>query len=174
MSTLHYRQPASAGAIVVRELLGRYEIHGQLSEQDVLEAASEILLEKVRRQGVMDRPETVKQFLQARLGSLDHERFEVLWLDAQQGLISVETLAVGTINEARVFPREVVKAALQQNANTAVLVHNHPSGHAEPSAADRALTERLKQALGLIDVRVLDHLVVSATECVSFAERGWV
>jgi len=97
-----------------------------------------------------------------------------LWLDSQHGLIAVETLATGTINEARVFPREVVKAALRQNANTAVLVHNHPSGHAEPSAADRALTERLKQALGLIDVRILDHLVVSATECVSFAERGWV
>ncbi len=174
MSTLNYRQPTSAGAIVVRELLGRYEIHGQLSEEDVLEAASEILLERVRRQGVMDRPETVKQFLQARLGSLEHERFEVLWLDTQHGLIAVETLATGTINEARVFPREVVKAALRQNANTAVLVHNHPSGHAEPSAADRVLTERLKQALGLVDVRVLDHLVVSATECVSFAERGWV
>ena len=174
MSTLHNSQPTSAGAIVVRELLGRYEIHGRLSEEDVLEAASEILLEKVRRQGVMDRPETVKQFLQARLGTLDHERFEVLWLDANQGLISVETLAVGTINEARVFPREVVKAALRQNANTAVLVHNHPSGHAERSAADRAVTKRLRQALELIDVRVLDHLVVSATECVSFAERGWV
>jgi DNA repair protein RadC len=86
----------------------------------------------------------------------------------------VETLAVGTINEARVFPREVVKAALRQNAATAVLVHNHPSGHAEPSAADRTLTERLKQALGLIDVRVLDHIVVSATEFVSFAQRGWI
>jgi len=174
MSTMHYRQPSEAGTLVVRELLGRYEIHGRLSAEDVLEAASEILLEKVRRQGVMDRPETVKQFLQARLGNLDHERFEVMWLDTQHGLIAVETLAVGTINEARVFPREVVKAALRQNANTAVLVHNHPSGHAEPSAADRALTERLKQALGLIDVRVLDHMVVSATEFVSFAERGWI
>jgi DNA repair protein RadC len=174
MSTLHYRQPSSAGAIVVRELLGRYEIHGRLSEQDVLEAASEILLEKVRRQGVMDSPAAVKQFLQARLGSLDHERLEVLWLDSQRGLIAVETLAIGTLNQAPVYPREVVKAALRHNADAAVLAHNHPSGHAEPSGADRSITERLKQALGLIDVRVVDHLVVSATACVSFAERGWV
>jgi DNA repair protein RadC len=174
MSTLRYRQPSSAGALVVRELLGRYEIHGQLSEDDVLEAASEILLEKVRRQGVMDRPETVRQFLQARLGGLDHERMEVLWLDSQHQLIAVETLAIGTLNQATVFPREVVKAALRHNANSALLVHNHPSGRAEPSAADRSITERLKQALGLIDVRVIDHMVVSANESVSFAQRGWL
>lgn len=174
MSMLHYRQPSTAGAIVVRELLGRYEIHGQLSEQDVLDAASEILLEQVRREGVLDSPKAVRKYLQSRLGGLDHERLEMLWLDSQRGLIAVETLAIGTLNQAPVFPREVVKSALRHNADAAVLAHNHPSGHAEPSAADRTITEQLKQALALIDVRVLDHLVVAATEAVSFAERGWV
>lgn len=174
MSTLRCHQPATAGALVVRELLGRYEIHGRLSEEDVLQAASEILLEKVRREGVMDRPETVKRFLQARLGSLDHERFEVLWMDSQHGLIAIETLSIGTLNQASVYAREVVKSALRHNAGAVVMAHNHPSGHAEPSAADRTLTERLKLALNLVEVRVLDHLVISATECVSFAERGWL
>lgn len=174
MSMSCHSQPSRAGALVVRELLGRYEIHGRLSEEDVLEAASDILLEKVRREGVLDRPETVKRFLQARLGNLDHERFEVLWLDAQHGLIAVETLSIGTLDQASVYAREVVKSALRHNAGSVVMAHNHPSGHAEPSGADRTLTERLTQALRLIDVRVLDHLVVSATECVSFAERGWL
>lgn len=174
MQTSGQRPPSGAGDLVVRELLGRYEVHGRLSTDDVLEAASEILLEKCRRLGVMNTPEMVKQFLQARLGSLDHERFEVLWLDTQHGLIAIETLAVGTIDRASVFPREVVKSALLHNASAAVLVHNHPSGHTEPSCSDRTLTERLKQSLGLIDVRVLDHMVVSAGGCLSFAEKCWL
>lgn len=174
MSLSCHRRSSQAGHLVVRELLGRYEIHGRLSEDDVLEAASEILLEKCRRHGVMSDPDAVKQFLQARLGGLDHERFDVLWLDTQHGLIAAETLADGTINQASVYPREVVKASLRHSASAVVFAHNHPSGLAEPSAADRVLTERLKQALALIEVRVIDHIVVSGTQSVSFSERGWL
>ncbi|MEC9358627.1 MAG: JAB domain-containing protein [Pseudomonadota bacterium] len=164
----------SSGNLVIREMLGRYETHGRLSEADVLEAASDILLERCRRHGILQSPSTVKQYLQARLGGLESEQFDVLWLDNQHGLIAVETLSTGTIDGASVYPREVVKAALRHNAKAAVFSHNHPSGVAEPSAADRSLTERLRQALAVIDVRVLDHVVVSGTGCVAFSERGWL
>lgn len=168
------RRPIVTGPSLVRDTRGRYIIHGQLTDNDVLSTAATILLEKCQRLGVMNDPATVKRFLQARLGPLDCEHFDVLWLDSQHRLISVETLASGTIDSATVYPRIVVKAALRNNAAAAVLSHNHPSGCAEPSTADRLLTERLKQALSLIDVRVIDHFVVSAETSVSFAERGWL
>jgi DNA repair protein RadC len=104
----------------------------------------------------------------------EHECFVVLFLDSQHRLIVVEELFRGTIDGAAVYPREVVKAALRHNAAALVLSHNHPSGVAEPSAADRALTERLRSALAVVDVRTLDHVVVGGTAAVSFAERGWM
>jgi DNA repair protein RadC len=161
-------------ASLVRDAHGRYWARRLLTEDDLLQAASSILLERCKRLGVLSGPETTAQYLQARLGTLDAERFEAVWVDAQHRIIAVETLACGTIDAAAVYPREVIKSALRHGAGAVVLCHNHPSGVAEPSAADRALTTKLKEALKLIEVRVLDHLVVAATEWVSFAARGWL
>lgn len=168
------RRPEAARPSLVRDTQGRYIVQGPLNDDEVLSAAAAILLEKCQRHGVMSSPSAVMQFLRNRLGTLDHERFECLWLDAQHRLIAVETLSTGTLDGATVYPREAVKAALRHNAAAVLFAHNHPSGHPEPSAADRALTERLKAALALIDIRVLDHLVVSAEGGVSFSERGWL
>lgn len=98
----------------------------------------------------------------------------LLWLDNQNRLIAHETLFKGTINSTEVHPREVVKSGLKHNAAAAVLAHNHPSGQAEPSHADQQITKRLKSALTLVDIRLLDHLVVGGMDVVSFAERGWL
>lgn len=106
-----------------------------------------------------------------RLGALSHEEFHILWLDNRHRIIDCQKLFTGTVDGASVYPREVVRAALRVNACAAILAHNHPSGVAEPSAADRAITDELRDALRLIGVRILDHIVVGA-ECVSMAGRG--
>jgi len=168
------RRPDAVRPSLVRDTRGRYIVQGPLTEDTILSAAETILLERCRRLGVMSSPSAVMDFLRSRLGALDHERFECLWLDSQHRLIAVETLAIGTIDGAAVYPREAVKAALRHNAAAVLFAHNHPSGHPEPSAADRALTERLRVALAVIDIRVLDHLVVAAEGGVSFSERGWL
>ena len=112
--------------------------------------------------------------LRLQLAALEREEFTALFLDNQHRLIAHETLFTGTINHTQVHPREVIKAALRYNAAAIVLSHNHPSGYAEPSHADRLLTDHLKQALKLVDIRLLDHLVVGGMDIVSFAERGWL
>ena len=121
---------------------------------------------------VFDSPQMVKDYLQLHLGGLQHEVFTVLFLDNQHRLISLDTLFTGTVSQTSVYPREVVKRALARNAAAVILAHNHPSGVAEPSRADEHLTQALKSALALVDVRVLDHLVVGCGLVVSFAERG--
>ncbi|EOU9592133.1 RadC family protein [Enterobacter cloacae] len=117
---------------------------------------------------------SVRDWLRLQLASLEREAFTALFLDNQHRLIAHETLFTGTINHLQVHRREVVKAALKHNAAAMLVAHCHPSGHAEPSEADRRITERLKQALDLVDIRLLDHLVVGGMEVVSFAERGWL
>jgi DNA repair protein RadC len=119
-------------------------------------------------------PEAARDFCRLKLAGLPHEVFGVLWLDAQNRLISFEELFRGTLTQTSVYPREVVKAALATNAAAVILTHNHPSGISEPSRADEQITLALKNALALVDVRVLDHLVVSAAGVTSFAERGLV
>ena len=116
----------------------------------------------------------VRDWLRLQLASLEREEFTALFLDNQHRLIAHETLFTGTINHTQVHPREVVKAALKHNAAAIIIAHCHPSGLAEPSQADRRITERLKQALALVDIHLLDHLVVGGMEVVSFAERGWL
>jgi len=120
----------------------------------------------------MTSPEAVKDYLQLHMGPLENEVFAVLFLDAQHRIIEFKEMFRGSVSQASVYPREVVKEALLLNAAAVLLAHNHPSGVAEPSRADEFLTQTLKTALALIDVRVLDHFVVSAMEVVSFAERG--
>ena len=119
-------------------------------------------------------PKAVKDYLRLMLGGRQQEVFMVLFLDAQHRLIASEELFHGTLTQTSVYPREVVKRALIHNAAAVMLSHNHPSGLAEPSSADRSLTEALKQALGLVDVRVLDHIVIGEQEALSFAERGLI
>jgi len=119
-------------------------------------------------------PKAVKNYLRLSLGGRQQEVFMVLFLDSQNRLIASEELFHGTLTQTSVYPREVVKRALINNAATVMLAHNHPSGLAEPSQADRLLTTALKQALALVDIRVLDHLVIGEQEALSFAERGWI
>ncbi len=119
-------------------------------------------------------PNVVKDYLRLVLGGRQQEVFMVLFLDAQHRLIASEELFHGTLTQTSVYPREVVKRALIHNAAAVMLSHNHPSGLAEPSSADRMLTDALKQALGLVDVRVLDHIVIGEQEALSFAERGLI
>ena len=119
-------------------------------------------------------PDATRRFLQARLRDLPHEVFAALFLDNRHRVIRYEELFRGTIDGASVHPREVVKAALKLNAAALIFAHNHPSGVAEPSHADERLTRRLRDALGLVDIRVLDHVVIGDQQMVSFAERGLI
>lgn len=138
------------------------------------ELVKRYLAEELKRECTLTSPVQTREYLRVRFAGLEHETFIGLFLDSQHRVIATEELARGTIDGAAVYPREVVKRTLQLNAAAAIFAHNHPSGVAEPSAADRALTDRLKQALGTVDVRVLDHFVVGATNVISFAERGWI
>jgi len=137
-----------------------------------LELGRRYLEATLRRDVVLASPEQTRLFLKARLRSYQHEVFACLFLDNRHRVICFEELFGGTIDGASVYPREVVKRALHHNAAAVIFAHNHPSGVAEPSPADRAITQRLREALGLMDVRVLDHLVIGDNEVVSFAERG--
>lgn len=119
-------------------------------------------------------PEGARDLCRLKLGGLPHEVFAVLWLDAQNRLIAFEELFRGTLTQTSVYPREIVKGALARNAAAVILAHNHPSGVPEPSRADEHLTRILKEALALVDVRVLDHLVVASTGVTSLAERGLI
>lgn len=149
----------------------RYKLDSETTEQDVLAAAEGILGERLKRQGSIGSPTDANDFLRMRLGALSHEEFHILWLDNRHRIIDCQKLFTGTIDGASIYPREVVRAALSVNACAAILAHNHPSGVAEPSAADRAITNELRDALRLIGVRILDHIVVGDV-CVSMAGRG--
>lgn len=145
------------------------------TDQQTIRTAMTLLECQLREPGAaFTSSSSVRDWLRLQLATLDREAFTVLWLDNQHRLIDHDTLFLGTINSITVHPREVVKSGLKNNAAAAVLAHNHPSGEAEPSQADRLMTERLKQALDLVDIRLLDHLVVGGMDIVSFAERGWL
>lgn len=132
-----------------------------------------ILAGRLKKSGdIMCSPKIVKDFLRLRYADMEHEVFVVLWLDAQNRLIAHEQLFQGTLTQTSVYPREVVKAALACNAGACILVHNHPSGLAEASGTDFALTSTLKQALALVDCKVLDHMIVAGATVYSFAETG--
>ncbi len=139
--------------------------------QAVLEMANRHLRERLQRGDAFTDPQGARQYLQQRLRHLPMEVFACLFLDTRHRLIEFSELFTGTIDGASVHPREVVKKALALNAAAVILAHNHPSGIAEPSQADQQITRRLQDALGLVDVRVLDHIVVG-DDCVSMAERG--
>lgn len=142
--------------------------------QAVLEIARRHLGEVLAAGETLSSPQATRQYLIARLRGLDHEVFAALFLDNQHRVITWAELARGTLDGASVYVREVVKAALKHQAAAVIFAHNHPSGIAEPSAADRQLTLRLKAALALVEIRVLDHFIVGEGEPTSFAERGWL
>jgi DNA repair protein RadC len=141
--------------------------------QAMLEVSRRHLSEGLGEREALKDPSAVRRLLQAKLRDREHETFAALFLDNQHRVIAFDELSQGTIDGASVYPREVIKAALKRGAAAVIFAHNHPSGVAEPSAADRALTERLKSALAQVDIRVLDHFVVGE-QVVSFAERGWL
>lgn len=142
--------------------------------QAVLEMARRALKEKITNGNALNSPSAVREYLRLKLQALPHEVFVALFLDAQNRVIEIEELFRGTLTQTSVYPREVVKRALHHNAGAVIFAHNHPSGVAEPSHADETLTQALKQALALVDVRVLDHFIVAGAGVVSFAERGLI
>ncbi len=139
--------------------------------QAVLEMARRHLFENLQRGDALCSPNETRQYLASQLQSYPHEVFACLFLDNRNRVISFDKMFFGTIDGASVYPREVVRLALKKNAAAVIFAHNHPSGIAEPSRSDEQITQRLKQALELVDIRVLDHMVVGDT-VVSFAERG--
>lgn len=142
--------------------------------QAVLEMSRRALGEQMRVGDALNSPASVRDWLRLKLAGLGHEVFMAVFLDAQNRVIEAEELFRGTLTQTSVYPREIVKRALTHNAAGVILAHNHPSGVAEPSQADRWLTDQLKTALGLVDVKVLDHFIVAGGGGLSFAERGWL
>jgi DNA repair protein RadC len=139
-------------------------------------AAFEILRrsldEKLKERTALTSPGAVRDYLRLTLGRKDEEVFVCLWLDAQHKVTSVEEAFRGTLTQTSVYPREIVKAALARNAAAVIFAHNHPSGVAQPSQSDELLTRNLREALALVDVKVLDHFIVAGNQAISFAERG--
>lgn len=160
---------AATDALLVRDVDGQYR---PALAEEVLSHARRVLAHRVRRGATMSSPQAVKDHLRLEIGVLEHEVFCVLFLDAQHRIIALKQMFRGTVTQTSVYPREVVKEALSVNAAAVILAHNHPSGAPEPSRADEFLTQTLKTALALVDVRVLDHLVVAGADVCSFAERG--
>jgi DNA repair protein RadC len=138
----------------------------------VLELARRAMAQQLTEREVFGSPGAVKQYLQLHLSGKPHEVFAVLFLDAQNRLVAMEELFRGTLTQTSVYPREIVKRALHHHAAAVVLAHNHPSGTVQPSRADEALTQTLKAALALVDVRVLDHVIVAPGDALSMAEKG--
>ena len=156
-------------SLLVRDAQGRYL---PASVDQILDAARQAIGQKMQRGTAFTSPALVKEFLATKLSCLEQEVFAILFLDTQHRLIEYREMFRGTIDSASVYPREVVKEALILNAAAVIISHNHPSGNPEPSSTDKALTQRLKETLALVDVRTLDHIIVAGTDTTSFAERG--
>jgi DNA repair protein RadC len=150
----------------------RYLVTAPLTERDIIDQAKRILAARISRSHPLSNPSLVRDYLATEFSGLGHEVFAVLFLDNRHRLIAFRPMFHGTINGCAVYPREIARAALRYNAAAVIFTHNHPSGVAEPSRADELLTTRLKEALSILDVQVLDHLVVGGTTVVSIAERG--
>ena len=140
--------------------------------QAIFEMSRRALSEQLQQRDVFTSPQQVRDFLVLKLASLAREVFLVLFLDTQNRLLASEELFSGTLNQTSVYPREVLKRALHHNAASVIFAHNHPSGVAQQSSADELLTKQLKEALTLVDVRVLDHFIVAGNQTLSFKERG--
>ena len=167
-NTMTAKTEARAQYAVKREINAAAE-----NEDAIIAQALEILARRMRNTGMMmDSPEVVRDWLRLRVGGKPHEEFGVIWLNARHEVVEADEMFRGTLTQTSVYPREVVKEALRINAAACIMYHNHPSGAAEPSLADEMLTRALKEALAMVDVHVLDHMVVTAETITSFAERG--
>ncbi|HTP61950.1 MAG TPA: DNA repair protein RadC [Burkholderiales bacterium] len=181
--------PGKSAVELGRELLNRFEGVAGIFAADLagvkglgpakraqLEAAMELarrsLKDDMRSASALTSPGAVRDYLRLAIAGREHEVFVCLWLDAQHRVIGSEELFRGTLTQTSVYPREVVKAALRNNAAAVIFAHNHPSGAAQPSQADELLTRNLKEALAMVDVKVLDHFIVAGRQTLSFAERG--
>lgn len=142
--------------------------------QAIFEMSRRALNEQLQQRDVLTSPQQVRDFLVLKLGSYTKEVFLVLFLDTQNRMLAMEEMFVGTLTQASVYPREVLKRALHHNAASVIFAHNHPNGVAKPSQADELLTKELKQALALVDVRVLDHFIVAGNATLSFSEKGLI
>lgn len=160
--------------IFVKSEESLYQAFGPITSDAITRAAAAILHEKLTRGSRLSRPEDAAHFLQMELANEKNEHFAVLFLNNKHQVLGFERLFFGTVDGTTVHPRIVVQKALEWNAESVILAHNHPSGHSEPSQADRDVTQQLVKALSLIDVRVLDHLVVSQSGWESLSRRGWV
>ncbi|WP_334180957.1 RadC family protein [Pseudomonas nitroreducens] len=156
------------------ERSGTYIADTPLTEHDILTMAQRLANQRLRKGQALQHPKEVFHYLQILLQEYEHEVFAVLLLDNKHRVIQFQELFRGTLDGASVYPREVVKLALSCNCAALIMVHNHPSGDPEPSQADRLLTTKLKQALELVGIRTLDHIVVGSEGCVSLAERGYL
>ncbi len=164
------QSPSSPDALLmVRDGQGDYR---PATPDQILEAARQVVDQKMPCGAEFSSPAVVKEYLRAKLAGFEHEVFAVLLLDAQHRLIAYVEMFRGTIDCAAVYPREMVKEVLRHNAAVVLLAHNHPSGSPEPSACDKAVTQRLKDALALVGVRVLDHIIVAGARTTSFVELG--
>ncbi len=166
LSEIFEVQPTSESAVCEARYLAQPVVHA------AKELFGRALRERLQCGSALTSPQIVKDYLASRIGNLPHEVFVVLLLDTQNRLIHYEELFRGTLHQTSVYPREVVKCALAYNAASAIFAHNHPSGVTEPSGADEHLTDSLKQALGLVGVKVLDHVIVAGDATMSFAERS--
>lgn len=155
-------------SIKIKDIQGHYRI---ISTESLLDTAKQHI-QSIFSDGLhLTSPKVASNYLQTLIGDYEHEVFYALWLNSQHQIIHHGELARGTIDAASIYPREVVKAGIACNATAVIFAHNHPSGHNEPSQADIQITKRLKDALNLLDIRVLDHLVIG-TEAISMTERG--
>lgn len=161
---------------ILREAERPYLINNANQVIDPLAAALEVvrraMLEQAKEKIYLTSPQEVKSYLRARMRNLEHEEFYVVFLNRKHGVIAVDSMFRGTIDATSVHPREIIKRVMAYNASAVILAHNHPSGSDEPSEADRRLTDTLKAALALLDVRVLDHFIIADQAIVSFAEKG--
>lgn len=158
--------------LIAGELPGTYVVPDAVTDKELMRLANLLARRRLKRGRPLLSPETVFSALQTLLMNYEREVFGMVLLDNRHRIIEFVELFMGSINSASVYPREVVKKALSQNAAAVILVHNHPSGDPEPSQADREITNRLQDALNTVDVRILDHVVVGLEGTVSFAERG--
>ena len=160
--------------LIAGEIPGTYLVTELIHEEDLLTIANQIARQKLAKGEAITDKHLAQQALQTLLQSREHEVFAMLFLDNQHRILAYEELFRGTLSSASVYPREVVKRALALNAAALMLVHNHPSGHPEPSRADIEITQRLQSALSLVDIRTLDHLVVASNGVVSLKQRGYM
>ena len=158
----------------IKDNNGFYSTSRSVSNQDILAAAQEILSRRFRRGTEITSAELSKQYLISQLSHLEHEVFFMIFLDNRHRVLTSEILFNGTIDGASIYPRECVKRALALNAAACIISHNHPSGDCSPSGSDKAITNKLKDAMSLVEIRILDHIVVAGIETYSFAEHGLI